>query len=169
MKEYIISIMGEKFVMPPPFDIEVSYKDSQAITPMIFVLPGADPIQSMAYFAKTKYKYDSMKIISLGQGEGPKAEKAIDEAKKVGSWVLLQNCHLYPSWMPKLEKICEGLDIKGKDQQQLHPSFRLWLTSYPSDSFPVLILQNGIKMTNEPPIGLLANLQNSYIRDPISN
>jgi dynein heavy chain len=81
--------MGEKFVLPPPFDIEVSYKDSQASTPMIFVLPGADPLSSMAYFAKTKYKYDSMKIISLGQGEGPKAEKAIEEAKKIGGWVLL--------------------------------------------------------------------------------
>jgi dynein heavy chain len=71
--------------------------------------------------------------------------------------------------MPKLEKLCEGLEIKNKEQQPIHPSFRLWLTSYPSESFPVVILQNGIKMTNEPPNGLLANLQSSFIRDPISN
>lgn len=73
-----------------------------------------------------------MRTISLGQDQGPKAEKAIEEAKLKGGWVLLQNCHLYPSWMPKLERICEGLDMKVGGKEVTHPSFRLWLTSYPS-------------------------------------
>jgi dynein heavy chain len=50
-----------------------------------------------------------MKTISLGQGQGVRAEAVVNEARRKGSWVFLQNCHLYPSWMPKLEQICENI------------------------------------------------------------
>ena len=41
-------------------------------------------------------------VISLGQGQGVKAEALIDRGIKDGSWVFLMNCHLATYWMPML-------------------------------------------------------------------
>jgi len=97
--------------------------------------------------------------ISLGQGQGPKAIAGINEGGKSGKWVLLQNCHLAPSFMMTLE----GLVEKLVDTPNLNDDFRLWLTACPSPNFPISILQNGIKMTIEPPKGLKQAMVRSYL------
>ena len=63
-----------------------------------------------------------------------------------GRWILLQNCHLAPSFMPDLERILEAME---NNKHEVHANFRLWLTSMPSDIFPPMILMKGIKITYE--------------------
>jgi dynein heavy chain len=83
----------------------------------------------------------------------------IEKGKKLGHWVLLQNCHLFKSWMPSLEVLSEKM---RDESDKVHPDFRLIMTSMPADYFPAAILQNGLKMTTEPPRGIKANLKRSY-------
>jgi len=161
---YVSATLGSRFVEPMPFAIEPSYADSSATSPLIFVLsPGSDPMAALLTFAEEKGV--RVESVSLGQGQGPVAQKWIDEGAAEGFWVVLQNCHLAKSFLPALELLCEQQLVEGK----VHRNFRLWLTSYPSPIFPISILENGIKMTNEAPRGLRAGLLRTYTSDPIAN
>ncbi|KAK5645094.1 hypothetical protein RI129_006394 [Pyrocoelia pectoralis] len=165
ISKYVSEEMGIKFTIPPPFDISKSFEESNCLRPLVFILSaGTDPMAALQKFAEVKGYGDKLHYISLGQGQGSIAQALVEEAQDEGSWICLQNCHLAASWMVSLEKLWEDLDVSNT-----HLNFRLWLTSYPSDKFPISILQNGIKMTNEPPTGLQQNLLRSYINEPIKN
>ena len=125
---------GQAFVQPAAFDTSNSFADLVSTTPLIFILsPGTDVIA----FADKLGMLKRFESVSLGRGQGPKAMK------------LLSNCHL--------EAIVEQFK-----PESMQISFRLWLASMPAESFPVQVLQNGVKMTSDPPSGLRANLIRSY-------
>lgn len=97
--------------------------------------------------------------MSLGSGQAENATRFITQGQLAGDWVYLQNCHLYKSWMPQLEILVAQL----VENHEVHEDFRLILTSMPVDYFPQSILQSSLKMTTEPPRGIKANLQRSYL------
>ena len=165
IRDVIRDEMSPEFTEFPGFDLKGTYADSTPASPIVFILSaGSDPMASILKFAAEMEFSENVQSVSLGQGQGPIAARMIQQGIKNGTWVVLQNCHLAVSWMAELERICASIPASDP-----HPSFRLFLTSYPSPHFPVAILQNGVKLTTEPPKGLRANLLNSYTRDPINN
>lgn len=77
---YIANNIGQKFVEPPPLDINDIYLDSTPKTPLIFVLsPGVDPNRALFQLAE-KYDMSSrFQYLSLGQGQSPKATRMLQE------------------------------------------------------------------------------------------
>ena len=158
IKEFIKKELSDEFIESPPFDLAGAYHDSTNTSPLIFILsPGADPIPNLQNLAKQHGMDEKLRILSLGQGQGKIAQNFIETGQANGEWICLQNCHLSSSWMPELERIQE---LQNEDT--INPEYRLWLTSMPTTVFPVPVLQSGLKITNEPPKGLKANLKRTY-------
>lgn len=160
VKSLVQKELGERYTRAPAFSIKDAFMDSTRLTPIIFILsPGTDPTVLFCNFAIEMGFAERKYMLSLGQDQGPRAQKMIEDGRKEGCWVYLQNCHVYASWMPKLQQLVESIDLK-----ETHESFRLWLTSSPSPSFPAAVLQAGMKLTREPPLGLKGK-----VRDTLSN
>ncbi|KAH7827202.1 dynein haevy chain 9, inner dynein arm 5 [Monocercomonoides exilis] len=167
---YVKEELGEFFSQSPPLDLDRAHRDSTSGTPIIFILStGADPTQHVVRFAQSRGFENRLRLLSLGQGQGPIALRLLQNAREKGEWVFLQNCHLAASWMPELERVCLSYalsDTSSSSSQQntdvdSPANFRLWLSAMPTSAFPVSVLQNGIKLTNEPPAGVRANMLRS--------
>ncbi|GJE87844.1 dynein heavy chain protein 1 [Phanerochaete sordida] len=92
--------------------------------------------------------------VAMGSQEGfALADQAIATAARQGSWVLLKNVHLAPSWLGQLEKKLQTLNPNR--------NFRLFLTMETNPSIPVNILRQSRIFMNEPPPGIKANLLDS--------
>ncbi|KAJ3111626.1 Dynein heavy chain 6, axonemal [Phlyctochytrium bullatum] len=159
--DFVRKNLGQSFIDIPPLDLAKVYKDTTNKSPLIFILStGSDPISALQKFAASKdiNMLDRLHMISLGQGQGPIAEDLLRRATAKGDWLFLQNCHLAASWMNRLETLVKELSSENEP----HSNFRLFLSSMPSKVFPTAVLQDGVKVTNEPPKGLRANLARSF-------
>ncbi|XP_078532463.1 dynein axonemal heavy chain 6-like [Lissotriton helveticus] len=160
LTDFVIENLGKQFIENPPVDLATLYHDMSPSTPLVFVLStGSDPMGAFQRFAKERGFSDRVQSISLGQGQGPIAEKLIKDALKSGNWVFLQNCHLAVSWMLPMEELIKTFT---EPNTAIDENFRLFLSSMPSDAFPVTVLQNSVKVTNEPPKGLRANIRRAF-------
>jgi dynein heavy chain len=141
--------------------LQSSYDDSTSTTPVFFLLsPGADPVKEVEAMGKKLIQLQlnvNYHNVAMGQGQDVIAMAKLEKGHRDGDWVMLQNVHLMPKWCIELEKRLDQYAIENS-----HPNFRLFLSADPSKGIPIGILERSIKLTNEPPQGMLANLRRSF-------
>src|SRR3569833_2371319 len=134
-------------------------------TPIFFVLfPGVDPtpeVERVGAKNGVSIAAGSFINISMGQGQEEIAIKALHEAGKNGNWIMLQNVHLMQTWMKTFDR---NLEIVCED---VNPRFRCFVSSEPPplpdmEIIPESILQNSIKVANEAPQDLKANIRRAF-------
>jgi dynein heavy chain len=137
-----------------------AYLESTPTTPLYFILsPGADPVTDVEVLARSQGIDPTKQLhtIALGQGQDVIALSKLEIGHKEGHWVMLQNIHLMPFFLLELEK---RLDAYAAEVS--NPGFRLFVSSDPSKSIPIGLLERSIKLTNEPPEGLKQNMKRAF-------
>lgn len=122
----------------------------------------ADPISDMMSFAEQQHMGKRTQVLSLGRGVEKPAINLITQYAEKGGWCVLQNCHLCVKFLKMLEQTLETIQ---SDPTVVSKDFRLWLTSQPTNEFPVPILQNSVKISVENPNDLKANLMRVWLNN----
>ena len=161
MTLFIGEQLGTKYTGGIQGAFKETLKETTKTTGVFFILsPGVNPIAQVEELGKEMgFTFDNGKyhMVSLGQGQEPIAEEAMHKGAKEGHWVVLENIHLVVKWLKVLEKTMEDCSAVA------HPDFRFFFTAEPAGTpeyhiMPQGILQACIKVTNEPPTGVQANL-----------
>lgn len=102
----------------------------------------------------------SCSSVAMGSSEGlVLAERAITAAAQNGSWVLLKNIHLAPTWLGQLEKKVQALKPNN--------NFRLFLTLETSMTVPANLIRMSRALMFEAPPGMRANVTESLSSIPL--
>eukprot|EP00920_Eleutheroschizon_duboscqi_P039681 GHVT01095307.1.p1 GENE.GHVT01095307.1~~GHVT01095307.1.p1 ORF type:complete len:1472 (-),score=182.88 GHVT01095307.1:1015-5367(-) len=167
LREFVGSELGPSFVDSQPFDMSQLYHESDQYTPIFFVLfPGVDPTEAVEEVAKKQGCTQSngkFVNISMGQGQEKIAIQALELAARDGGWVMLQNVHLMQSWLKTLER---NLELVAENS---HENFRCIISSEAPPQpdmkiIPESILQKCIKVADEAPQDLKANLRRAFAK-----
>lgn len=91
------------------------------------------------------------------------AEEALKLSSEKGHWIVLQNVHLVSKWLSTLERTIESI----AEDPNTNPECRIFISAEPAGNpdshiIPQGILEASVKITNEPPTGMYANIHKAF-------
>ncbi|XP_017490335.1 PREDICTED: dynein beta chain, ciliary-like, partial [Rhagoletis zephyria] len=168
MRLFVELTMGKEYTRTQTSAFSEIFKEINASTPVLFILsPGINPVRDVELLGQQlgfRADNDTLINISLGQGQEQLAEDAIINAlTNKHQWVVLQNIHLVVNWLPSLEKLIERI----LNDDNTNSNFRLFISAEPAPdpeyhAIPQGILESSLKIVNEPPSGMAANLHKAW-------
>jgi dynein heavy chain, axonemal len=168
LREWVGRVLGADFVFQRPFDMGATFAESSPARPIFFVLfPGVDPTSWVEALGRSLgvavAEQGTFVNISMGQGQERLAEAVVERFAKQGGWIMLQNCHLMQSWLPRLERLLEVVN----EGDGAHPAFRCFISAEPPPlpamkNMPESLMQGAIKVANEAPADLRSNMVRAW-------
>uniref|UniRef100_A0A8B9HRG2 Dynein, axonemal, heavy chain 11 n=1 Tax=Astyanax mexicanus TaxID=7994 RepID=A0A8B9HRG2_ASTMX len=161
LRNFVEESLGCEYLDAGKVEFEKVFEESSSLSPIFFILsPGVNPlteVETLGLKLGFSTEQGNLHSVSLGQGQEGVAEKALEAAALKGHWVILQNVHLVKHWLVRLSDL---LELSGRNAD---PQYRVFLTGQPAPSpdqhiIPRAILENSLKLTNEPPTGMSASL-----------
>ncbi|TDH68981.1 hypothetical protein CCR75_000940 [Bremia lactucae] len=155
-ERYIELIFTASFPWRGEIELSKNIKEDTQATRGVLLCSttGFDPsaqIDELAVVSQKKYN-----SVSMGSAEGfDAAEKGLNTALKHGTWLLLRNVHLCPSWLVSIEKKLYNA------RESVHANFRLFLTSEINPNLPVNLVRMCDIFVFEPPSGMKLSIVRS--------
>ncbi|KAJ3021261.1 hypothetical protein HKX48_008890 [Thoreauomyces humboldtii] len=150
---FVQAAFDQSFTIASDLDLQGVVEETTIPVPIaLCAVAGFDASSRIEHFAAESNA--TMAAVAMGSPEGfALAETAISTAAKIGTWVLLKNVHLAPTWLGQLEKRLHNLKAS--------PKFRLFLTMETSPKVPVSLLRLSRIVMFEPLPGIKASLHES--------
>eukprot|EP01028_Stygiella_incarcerata_P008770 TRINITY_DN39309_c0_g2_i1.p1 TRINITY_DN39309_c0_g2~~TRINITY_DN39309_c0_g2_i1.p1 ORF type:complete len:4682 (+),score=1220.36 TRINITY_DN39309_c0_g2_i1:150-14195(+) len=157
LKRYVLSVFGDDFLETGRFDLMHIVGNMNPCNPLLLCArPGYDPSNRVEVLAERRSK--SLTSIAMGTAESfQQADKTLTTAARRGTWVLVKNVHLTPSWLESLEKRLHVFELEGT----FHPNFRLFLSMEVNPHVPSNLIRRSRVLMFEPPPGMKAHLAQS--------
>ncbi|CAM9220355.1 unnamed protein product [Bubo scandiacus] len=170
LRNFVEENLDSRYVESTRMDFTKSYEESSPATPVFFILsPGVEPLEDIETLDKTHL------LLVQGSLNCPPIKERKIELKSEMEYaglemikkmyfltitilaVFQQNIHLVAKWLGTLEKLLEQYS------EESHPDFHVFISAEPAPTpeehfIPQEILEYSIKITSEPPTGMLDNL-----------
>jgi dynein heavy chain 1 len=153
-KAPILSILSTAHL----YDIVAVLPELDAGTPLLLLSsPGYDASQKVEALARDMRV--RIKSIAMGSGEAlDESTLAVTSAMQNGTWVLLKNVHLCPSYLDDLEKRLHTAKLEGN----VGKDFRLVLAAESTDKLPRGLLRSSRMLVFEPPPGIKSSMTRTF-------
>jgi dynein heavy chain len=114
-----------------------------------------DDVEKLA-FTNGYERNETFFAVSLGQGQDVVADKLMKAAMEKGHFILLINVHLMPDYISAIQDYIASLSTRT--ESELHPKFRLVLTSQITSEIPSILISNTVKVSTQATNGFRSTL-----------